>query len=40
MNKDTGKFLAQQLYPDLKNWIPTLYRRLKAPLAKLRAPVF
>lgn len=35
-----SNFLTQQLYPDLKNWIPTLYRRYKTPLDKLRAPVF
>lgn len=40
MDENTGKFLAQQLYPDLKNWIPALYRRLKTPLDKLRAPIF
>ncbi|WPC75915.1 hypothetical protein [Vibrio porteresiae] len=40
MDENTGKFLTQQLYPDLKNWIPALYRRFKTPLDKLRAPIF
>lgn len=40
MNEQTGKLLTQQLYPDLKNWIPTLFRRMKTPLDKLRAPIY
>jgi hypothetical protein len=40
MDATTGKFLAEQLYPDLKNWIPSLFRRMKAPLQKLRAPTY
>lgn len=37
---NVGNFLTQQLYPDLKDWIPTLYRRVKAPLDKLWSPTF
>ncbi len=40
MNENTGKFLTQQLYPDLKNWIPALYKRFKTPLDKLKAPIY
>lgn len=40
MIKQISSFLTQQLYPDLKSWIPTLYRRYKVTLDKLRAPVF
>lgn len=40
MNEETGKFLANQLYPDLKNWIPTLYKQISAPFKKAISPVY
>lgn len=38
MDENTGKFLAQQLYPDIKNWIATCARTLKTPIKKAHAP--
>ncbi len=40
MNKNTGQFLAQQLYPDLKVWLTSLGRKLRNPIRKAKAEVF
>lgn len=40
VDKNTAGFLAQQLYPDIKNWISTFYKFVKTPVKKATAPVF
>ncbi|WP_158283742.1 hypothetical protein [Haliea alexandrii] len=40
MDDNTASFLSQQLYPDLKNWISTLAKKLRTPVKKANAKVF
>ena len=40
MDDNTASFLAQQLYPDLKNWLATLAKALRVPVKKANAKVF
>lgn len=40
MNKAIGNFLTEQLYPDLKNWLPSLYKKMETPIRKLNAPTY
>jgi len=40
MNDSVTNFLAQQLYPDLKNLVATLTNKLKTPVKKANAKVF
>ena len=40
MDANTGKFIAQQLYPDLKTWIATFAKKLTTPVKKAKSPLF
>ena len=40
MDKETSKFLAQQLYPDLKSWLSSIGSKLSGPIRKARAEIF
>ena len=40
MDKNTASFLAQQLYPDLKNWLASLAKFMRTPVKKATAKVF
>ncbi|QRQ14061.1 hypothetical protein [Acinetobacter pittii] len=40
MNESTGNFLSQQLYPDLKSWLITLYKNFKIPFLKSQAKLY
>ncbi len=40
MDEKTASFLAQQLYPDLKNWLASLAKSMRTPVKKANAKVF